>query len=97
MFKIKNFDIKFLNISFWITLILAYTVPTKQAKIYGFPFKFFKVYSESQSDSLIFSSEFRILSFLSNVIIIVIILNLLNKLILKIKNISIQHKKNNVN
>ena len=36
----KYFDLKILNISFWLALILAYIVPSKELQIYGYPFKF---------------------------------------------------------
>ena len=73
----KYFKFKLLNISFWIVLVLAYVVPTEEKNLYGYPYKFFKIQTEADNNSLIFNSEFRILSFLINVIIIFIILNIL--------------------
>lgn len=93
--KIKKcFQIKFLNLSFWLTLILAYVMPTKHSKLYGFPFEFFKIHSEIYTNSLITSSEFRILAFLMNVFVIFIILNLLNNFNYLIKNIITKDKEN---
>lgn len=90
----KYFNIKFLNSSFWLTLILAYVIPTKTYNIYGFPFKLFKIFPESHDNSLIFCSEFQILSFLTNVIIVFIALNLLNNLIYIIKKLLTSNKEN---
>lgn len=90
----KYFNYKFLNRSFWLALILAYIIPTKEYKMYGYPFGFFKINSEVYNKSLVMSSEFMILSFLVNVIIIFIVLNLFNNLIYKIKNRLINNKDN---
>lgn len=83
--KKKFINTRLVNFSFWITLILAYVIPTKQFKVYGYPFEFFKIYGDIDNGSLISSSTFEVLPFLLNVLIFYIISYSINLLIKKFK------------
>ena len=88
-----KFDRKLFNWSAWIALVLTYIVPYQidgLAVKCGFPIRFWKIYTNNTpNSSLLNSSSLNLLELAINILIIYLIISIINKLYIKLKNPSV--------
>lgn len=81
---IKRIDLRLLNLSAWITLLLAYVMPLKHVEGFefqaGFPFHFMSIYKDRLENNIFKSININLGDLIIDIALIYIVLLLIKKL-----------------